>query len=265
VRGQRFVIGNWKMHTTRPEAVALASEVAAKLEGVAEWDPTTVRVGLAPPFPFLEAVAQAVKGLHGDRVELVAQDCHQDKQGAFTGSVSAAMLASLGVKRVIVGHSERRALAGDTDAIVRKKVEAVLAANLAPVVCVGEQLADRDAGRHEAVVEAQARAALEGLPADAFARIVVAYEPVWAIGTGRTATPEQAGAMHTHIKKLLASLGREAADVAVIYGGSVKANLIDGLARTPGIEGALVGGASLEAAQFVQIVRGVAAAHKKGP
>jgi triosephosphate isomerase len=260
--GLRLVIGNWKMHTTRAEAEALASSVLSGLEHAAEWDPDAVRVGLAPPFPFLQAVGDT---LAGKPVELVAQDCHQERQGAFTGSVSAPMLASLGVKRVIVGHSERRQYAHDDDAVVRAKVEAVLEAGMGPVLCVGEQLAERDAGRHEQVVEAQVRAAVEGLPPSAWARLVIAYEPVWAIGTGRTATPEQAGAMHLFIRSLLAgmeptALDQGAAQVPVIYGGSVKPNLIDGLARTPGIEGALVGGASLEAGSFVQIIRGVAAA-----
>ncbi len=253
--GRRYVIGNWKMHTTRAEAVALASGVVAALQQASEWNPDQVRVGLAPPFPFLDAVRE-VLGEHP--VELVAQDCHQEAKGAFTGWVSAPMLASVGVKRVIVGHSERRQYAREDDALVRAKLEAVLEHGLEPVVCVGEQLADRDAGRHEQVVERQVRGALEGLAPAAYARVVVAYEPVWAIGTGRTATPEQAGAMHQFIRKLMSSFGQEAGDVAVIYGGSVKPDLIDGLARTEGIEGALVGGASLEAGSFVQIVRGVA-------
>lgn len=254
--GRRFVIGNWKMHTTRAEAVALASAVVAKLEHAGEWDPDQVRVGLAPPFPFLDAVREVIAG---KPIELVAQDCHQEPKGAFTGWVSAPMLASVGVQRVIVGHSERRQYAREDDALVRAKLEAALEHGLAPVVCVGELLADRDAGRHEQVVEAQVRGALEGLDPAAYAKVVVAYEPVWAIGTGRTATPEQAGAMHRYIRGLMASFGKEAGDVAVIYGGSVKPDLIDGLARTEGIEGALVGGASLEAGSFVQIVRGVAA------
>lgn len=252
---RRFVIGNWKMHTTRAEAVALAAGVVAGLQERDGWDPETVRVGLAPPFPFLEAVREVI-GSHP--IELVAQDCHQAAKGAFTGWVSAPMLASVGVKRVIVGHSERRQYGHEDDALVRAKLEAALEHGLEPVVCVGEHLADRDAGRHEQVVEAQVRAALEGLDPAAYARVVVAYEPVWAIGTGRTATPEQAGAMHRFIQGLLARFGKEAGDVAVIYGGSVKPDLIDGLARTEGISGALVGGASLEAGSFVQIVRGVA-------
>ncbi|MCO5166819.1 MAG: triose-phosphate isomerase [Planctomycetes bacterium] len=249
------------MHTSRAEAVALASGVVAQLQQVPAWDPDVVRVGLAPPFPFLEAVRDAVAG---HPVELVAQDCHAEPRGAFTGWVSAPMLASVGVRRVIVGHSERRQHAGEDDALVRRKLEAALEAGLDPVVCVGEQLAERDAGRHEAVVEAQARGALEGLDPAAYARVVVAYEPVWAIGTGRTATPEQAGTMHRFIGGLLASFGPQAAGVPVIYGGSVKPDNIDGLARQDGIAGALVGGASLEAGSFVQIVRGVAEQARAG-
>lgn len=258
----RLVIGNWKMHGTRAEAVALAAQVAAGLEGVPAWDPDEVRVGVAPPFPFLEAVGAA---LAGTRVELVAQDCHQEPQGAFTGWVSAPMLASVHVRRVLVGHSERRQHAREDDALVRAKLEAVLEAGLDPVVCVGELLAERDAGRHEAVVERQVRAALEGLDPSAFARVVVAYEPVWAIGTGRTATPEQAGAMHRSIEAVLAAIAPEAARIPVLYGGSVKPSNAAELARTPGVAGALVGGASLEAASFVEIVRGVAEASAADP
>jgi triosephosphate isomerase len=257
VAGRRFVIGNWKMNGTRAEAAALASTIRADLGRA----PQDVVVGVAPPFPFLETVGAAV----GDSgIELCAQDCHQEPKGAFTGGVSVPMLASVGVKRVIVGHSERREHWQEDDATVRAKLEAVLAAGLSPVVCVGERLEERDAGRHERVVEVQLRAALEGLDPAAYARVIVAYEPVWAIGTGRTASPEQAGSMHKSIRQVLTRFGREAAAVPVIYGGSVKGSSIDGLARTPGIDGVLVGGASLEPASFLQIVRGMATAAPQG-
>lgn len=250
---RRYVIGNWKMHTTRDAAVALARAVVQDLAAGLD---DSVEAGLAPPFPFLEAVGAVCKG---SKVVLVAQDCHPEAQGAFTGAVSVPMLASVGVQRVIVGHSERRTLFGETDALVRKKVEAVLAAGLMPVVCVGEKLDERETGRERQVVETQVKAALAGLGAG-LQKVIVAYEPVWAIGTGKTATPEQAGAMHCFILELLAGLGAKNASVPVIYGGSVKPGLIAGLAATRGIEGALVGGASLEAPSFVQIVRGVAQA-----
>ena len=248
---ERLVIGNWKMHGDRRQAEALASGIAAQLDGMARWDPQMVVVGLAPPFPFLEAVDKAVEA-HG--VEVVAQDCHAEPQGAFTGEVSAPMLASLGVHRVIVGHSERRQLFGETDAVVAKKLRAVLAAGMRPVVCVGETLAERDGGRHEEVVDRQVREALQGLAPDDAAKVVVAYEPVWAIGTGRTATPEQAGAMHAWIQKTLAGLF-PGLRLPVIYGGSVKPDNAAGLAATPGIDGALVGGASLSVDSFLAIVR----------
>jgi triosephosphate isomerase (TIM) len=259
----RLVIGNWKMHLGRAEAVTLAVGVATGLEQVPEWQAEQVEVGLAPPYPFLEAVGEALVA-HRLPIVLCAQDCHPEKQGAFTGAVSAHMLHSVGVKRVIVGHSERRALFGDTDALVRRKVEAVLGEKMSPVVCVGETLEQREAKRERQVVEAQVRAALEGLPAAAWGDVIVAYEPVWAIGTGKTATPEQAGAMHRFIREVLSGFHANAARVPVIYGGSVKPALIDGLARTPGIEGSLVGGASLEAASFVQIVKGTALATPAG-
>lgn len=248
---ERLVIGNWKMHGDAAQAQALAEGIARHLDGMARWDPEVVGVGLAPPFPFLPLVDKAVEG---HAVEVVAQTCHGEAKGAFTGEVSAPMLASLGVHRVIVGHSERRQLFGETDALVAKKLRAVLAAGMSPVVCVGETLPERDAGRHEEVVTRQLREALTGLPAADAARLVVAYEPVWAIGTGRVATPEQAGAMHGHIRRTLAGL-LPGARIPILYGGSVKPDNIEGLTRTPGIDGSLVGGASLDVDSFVAIVR----------
>ena len=249
---ERLVIGNWKMHGGRAEAEALAAGLAAELDKLARWDPTVVGVGLAPPFPFLPLVDKAVEG-HG--LEVVAQTCHEEPKGAFTGEVSAPMLASLGVHRVIVGHSERRALFGETDPVVAKKLRAVLGAGLSPVLCVGETLPERDAGRHEQVVRSQTRAALEGLTPQEAARVVIAYEPVWAIGTGRVATPEQASAMHACIREVLRELF-PGLRLLVLYGGSVKPDNIEGLARTPGIDGSLVGGASLSVDSFLAIVRG---------
>ena len=240
----RLVIGNWKMNTTRDEAVALAKGVVDGLQG----ETGGVGVGVAPPFPFLEAVRDA---LAGSPVELVAQNCHAAASGAHTGEVSVAMLASLGVTRVIVGHSERRAQCAEDDAAVRAKLDAVLAGGLKPVVCVGETLAEREAGQHEAVVTRMVNAALDGLSPEQRARVAIAYEPVWAIGTGKTATPAQAGEIHQLIRGLTGD-----ADLPVLYGGSVKPGNIQALAQTPGIDGALVGGASLDPDSFVAIVRG---------
>ncbi len=255
----RWAIANWKMHTTREEAIALASGVVSGLAGSSGWDRAALGVGLAPPYPFLEAVGAAIRGTG---MALVAQDCHEQAKGAFTGAVSAPMLASVGVTHVLVGHSERRHHFGDDDARVRAKLEAVLAAGLAPVLCVGERLEEREAGREREVVAGQLRAALSGLPAEARARLVVAYEPVWAIGTGRNATPEQAGAMHRVVQEEVGGL--LGGSVPVLYGGSVKPDNVSSLAQTPGVDGVLVGGASLEANAFVTIVRACASEAREG-
>jgi triosephosphate isomerase len=233
------------MHTDRSSAVALAASVAEGARGVELGD---VVVGVAPPFPFLEAVGAA---LAGSPVELVAQDVHPEPKGAFTSAVSAPMLASLGVARVIVGHSERRAHFGDDDATVARKLRAALAEGLGPILCVGERLEQRESGDHQPVVRAQVEAALKGLDAEGLAKVVVAYEPVWAIGTGKTATPEQAGEMHRFLRGVVQELGGE---LPILYGGSVKPANADALAATPGIDGVLVGGASLAADSFVPII-----------
>lgn len=244
---RRWAVGNWKMHTTRDEATALAAAIREGLDP-ATWDPKVLGVGLAPPFPFLDAVREAVDGTP---IAVVAQDCHAEAKGAFTSAVSVPMLASVGATHVIVGHSERRSLFGDDDPAVRAKVEAVLAGGLGPIVCVGERLEQREAGEAKAVVEAQVRAALDGL-GDARDRLVVAYEPVWAIGTGKVATPDQVGEMHTFLTALLIDV--VGGPLPVLYGGSVKPGNVDALAEAPGVAGVLVGGASLDAGSFLQIV-----------
>jgi triosephosphate isomerase len=239
------------MHRTVAEAVALAKDVAA---GLAQASGGKVQVAVAPPFTALHAVAAAVRGTG---VEVAAQDVHWEAQGAFTGEISAAMLAEAGCRHGIVGHSERRQLFGETDEGVRKKVGALLQANLLPIVCVGETLAEREGGKTLAVVERQVRGALAGIPASALAAITVAYEPVWAIGTGKTATAAQAQEVHAAIRKLLRELGGDAADAMRIqYGGSVKPDNAAELMSQPDVDGALVGGASLKAGDFLAIVKG---------
>ena len=248
---RKFVCGNWKMHRTVAEAVALAREVAA---GLAQASGGKVQVAVAPPFTALHAVAGA---LGGTGLEIAAQDVHWEAQGAFTGEVSAAMLAEAGCRHGIVGHSERRQLFGETDESVRKKVGALLGANLLPIVCVGETLAEREAGKTLAVVERQVRGALAGIPPAALAALTVAYEPVWAIGTGKTATSAQAQEVHAAIRKILRELGGDAADaIRIQYGGSVKPDNAAELLSQPDVDGALVGGASLKATDFLAIVRG---------
>ncbi len=248
---RKFVCGNWKMHKTAPEAVALVKELR---DGVGDAA-GKVQVAVAPPFTALHAVAQAIG--HGGGIELAAQDVHWEAQGAFTGEVSAAMLADACCTHCIVGHSERRQLFGETDETVRRKVGALLAAGIQPIVCVGELLAEREAGRTLEVVDRQVRAALSGIPAAAIAALTIAYEPVWAIGTGKTATAAQAQEVHAAIRKILRELGGSVADaIRIQYGGSVKAENAQELMAQPDVDGALVGGASLKARDFTQIVRG---------
>jgi triosephosphate isomerase len=248
---RKFVCGNWKMHKTAPEAVALVKELVA---GLAEAAGGRVQVAVAPPFTALYPVASA---LAGTGLELAAQDVHWEAQGAFTGEVSAAMLADVGCTHGIVGHSERRQLFGETDEGVRKKVGALLGAKIQPIVCVGETLAEREANRTLEVVERQVRGGLQGLSQEQLARITVAYEPVWAIGTGKTATAAQAQEVHAAIRKLLRELGGAVGDqMRIQYGGSVKPENAAELMSQPDVDGALVGGASLKAKDFLGIVKG---------
>src|SRR5689334_8139245 len=244
-----FVVGNWKLHKRIAESLALVTELKNQLGAV-----KGVAVGVAPTFLALPAVAKRLEGTH---VAVAGQDCHWEASGAWTGEVSAPLLADAGAGWCIVGHSERRQHFGDTNESVGKKARAVLAAGLGVIVCVGEMLAERDAGRTLAVVDDQLAAALAGIDAAATPRLVIAYEPVWAIGTGRTATPAQAQEVHAHIRKRLAErLGAGAADaIRIQYGGSVKPSNAEALMAEPDIDGALVGGASLEAADFVAIVK----------
>ena len=246
----KFVCGNWKMHKTVAESLALVKELAAGL-GEASGQ---VQVAVAPPFTAVHAVAQA---LHGTALEVSGQDVYWEVQGAFTGEVSAPMLAEAGCKHGIVGHSERRQFFGETDEAVRKKAAALLAAGLFPIVCVGETLAEREAGRTIEVVDRQVRQGLKGFGAGELARITIAYEPVWAIGTGRTATTAQAQEVHGSLRGILRQLGGAVADgMRIQYGGSVKPDNARELMSQPDVDGALVGGASLKAPDFLAIVKG---------
>jgi triosephosphate isomerase (TIM) len=251
VARQKFVCGNWKMHKTAAEAAALAAEVRDGLGDAAG----KVQVAVAPPFTALHAVAQVLA--HGGPVELAAQDVHWEAQGAFTGEISAAMLADACCTHCIVGHSERRQLFGENDEAVRKKVGALLAARIRPIVCVGETLAEREANRTLEVVDRQARHGLAGLSAEQLGHVTVAYEPVWAIGTGKTATTAQAQEVHAAIRKILRELGGSVGDaIRIQYGGSVKPENARELMEQPDVDGALVGGASLKAKDFLAIVKG---------
>jgi triosephosphate isomerase len=247
-----LIAGNWKMHKTVAEARALAGEVLSVTEGCSGVD-----VLLAPPFTALAAVAEVVAG---QAVLVAAQDCHWADAGAFTGAISPPMVAELAT-HVILGHSERRAIFGDTDDEVNRKVHAALAHGLAPIVCIGEAESERDAGRADVVVSAQLEAALAGV-ADAEAqRLTVAYEPVWAIGTGRACDTVEAGRVCALVRAALADRfdAAAAATIRILYGGSVKPDNIDGYMAAEDIDGALVGGASLNATSFAALVRAASA------
>jgi triosephosphate isomerase len=249
VARRKFVCGNWKMHKTVGEALALVRELR---DGLGAGD--AVEVAVAPPFTALHAVAGAVAG---SPLALAAQDVHWEAQGAFTGEISAAMLADACCTQCIVGHSERRQLFGETDETVRKKVGALLQANIRPILCVGETLAEREANRTLEVVDRQVRRGLAGLPSEVLAAVTLAYEPVWAIGTGKTATAAQAQEVHAAIRKILRELGGAiATEVRIQYGGSVKPDNAAELMSQPDVDGALVGGASLKASDFLSIVKG---------
>jgi triosephosphate isomerase (TIM) len=243
---RRIVAGNWKMHGSRPENRAL---VDALLTPGTIDDAVTCLV--FPPFVYLPDLARA---LSGSPIGLGAQDVCAEAQGAFTGEVSAAMLHEIGCTHVLVGHSERRAIYGEDDALVARKFAAALGKGLTPVLCVGEQLAERDAGQTHAVVARQLDAVIAVSGVAAFARAVVAYEPVWAIGTGRTATPDQAEDVHAFIRGRVAAHDASiAAGLRVLYGGSVKAGNAAELFGRPNVDGGLIGGASLKAEEFLAI------------
>ncbi|WP_153557950.1 triose-phosphate isomerase [Roseimaritima sediminicola] len=243
-----LIAGNWKMNTRRDSAAALAKGVVDGLS-----DSTDVEVVLCPPSVYLAAVEECVVGTH---VALGGQNLCAEGDGAFTGEVNAAMLTDIGCGYVILGHSERRQLFGETDADVSKKLHAALAGNLIPIVCVGETQQQRETGETEQVVREQVKGSLAGLDEARAAGIVIAYEPVWAIGTGLTATPEQAEAVHAFIRKLLAEdFGEDVAgQIRLQYGGSVKPANAKELLGQENIDGALVGGASLKAEDFLQII-----------
>jgi triosephosphate isomerase len=251
-----IVAGNWKMNLDRSRGTALAAAVAGRRSEAAGVD-----LVLCPPAVYILPVAEAVATAGGD-VAVGGQNAADKPSGAFTGELAPAMLADVGCRYVILGHSERRTLYGETDAGVNAKTKAALAAGLVPIVCVGETLEEREAGRTEAVVTTQVNGSLAGLDGASLEKVVVAYEPVWAIGTGRVATPEQAQEVHATIRRLLAGLASAATAerVRIQYGGSVKADNAAELAACPDIDGALVGGASLEADGFLAIARAFAAA-----
>ncbi len=247
---RKIVAGNWKMNTLLESAIRLAGDVDSLL---AERNPGDVTVILIPPFPFIHNVADVIDRT---KIKVGAQNCASEAEGAYTGEVSAAMIESTGAEYVIIGHSERRQYFGENDEILSKKLKLVLENDLIPIFCIGEKLEEREAGKQFEVVENQLKNTILSLNKDDVKKLVIAYEPVWAIGTGKTATPEQAQEIHAHIRKLLGNkFGTDIANqIPVLYGGSVKPGNAKELFAQPDIDGGLIGGASLKANDFVDII-----------
>ena len=246
---KHIVAGNWKMNTTVPEGVALAKEVVAKKSEV----PSDVELIIAPPFVHLVPVSEVVKGTG---VGLSAQNCADKEKGAYTGEVAVNMLVSAGCQYTILGHSERRQYYGETDAKLVEKIHLALASGISPIFCIGENLEEREAGKHFDVVTEQVKNVLYILSAEEMAKVIVAYEPVWAIGTGKTATAEQAQEIHACVRKVLADkFGALAEEISILYGGSCKPSNAKELFAQPDIDGGLIGGAALKADDFVAIAK----------
>ena len=250
---KKLIAGNWKMNKTGADAASLVEEIVAEVGKV-----TDVDIVVCPPFTSLDSVGKAIEGSH---VKLGAQNMHPEASGAYTGEISAGMLRSLFVSHVILGHSERRSYFGETDAFINQKVVAALKAQLRPILCVGETLAEREGGSTLKVVQTQLEAGLEGVSKDLATTVVIAYEPVWAIGTGKVATTEQAQEVHAFIRSLLVKLFGDAIaqKVRILYGGSMKPSNAPELLAQKDIDGGLIGGASLEARSFVELVTAAAA------
>ncbi len=246
---KKIVAGNWKMNTTVAEGVALAKELVAGMGQV----PADVNLIIAPPFVHLTSVGEVIKD---SKIALSAQNCANKEKGAYTGEVSAAMIAGIGCEYCILGHSERRQYYGETSATLVEKMALALSNGLKPIYCVGEMLSEREAGNHFNVVKAQIEEVLFGLTAEQMSQVVVAYEPVWAIGTGVTATSAQAQEIHAFIRKTLAEkFGALAEEITILYGGSCKPSNAKELFAQKDIDGGLIGGAALKAADFIAIAQ----------
>ena len=251
---KKVIAGNWKMNKTAADGVALTKDIVAEI-----GRETGVDVVVCPPFTALESVARV---LEGQAIKLGAQNMHPEKSGAYTGEVSAEMLRTLYVTHVILGHSERRSYFAETDAFINKKVLSALANQLKPILCVGETLAEREGGSTLAVVQRQVEGGLQGVTPEQITAVIIAYEPVWAIGTGKVATTEQAQEVHAYIRDLLTKLygAALAQKVRILYGGSMKpSNAVELLAQKD-IDGGLIGGAALEARSFIELVKAAGAA-----
>lgn len=247
---KRIVAGNWKMNTTPAEGVELLKGVAAKMNEVCDC----VTMIVAPPFTHLSMAVEAAKG---SNIHVSAQNCAAEAKGAYTGEVSAQMIASLGVEYVILGHSERREYYGENSEILNKKMALAYENNLTPIYCIGEKLEERENGKHFEIVRKQVEEVVFNLSPEQFSKLVVAYEPVWAIGTGKTATSDQAQEIHAYIREVLAEKFGEAADQTVIlYGGSANPKNAEELFSKPDVDGGLIGGASLKADDFIAVAQG---------
>lgn len=249
-----FVAGNWKMNTDSHGSVELAKRIAS---GACEIADHKVTVAVCPPFVYLQTVT---KTLSASCIGVGAQDVYYEPKGAFTGEISAAMLKDIGCTYVLCGHSERRHVVGETDELINKKVIAAIHGGLLPILCVGELLSERQSLQTSAVVSRQIKNGLAGLSTEKVSAVTIAYEPVWAIGTGLTATPQQAQEMHDLIRKLLAGMydGKLAEEIRILYGGSVRADNAEELMAQDDVDGLLVGGASLKAEEFIAIIRAAA-------
>lgn len=246
---QPLIAGNWKMNNNDAESVELVSKLREMISGVKE-----VEVVVAPPYTALGSVAEVIKD---SNISLSAQNMFWEEKGAFTGEISPSMLKDIGCQYTIIGHSERRQYFGETNETVNKRLKAALKASLIPIVCIGETLEEREAAKTLAVIEQQLKEGLNNLSSDEMEQVVIAYEPVWAIGTGKTATPQQAQEVHHFIREVIAQIfgGGVAEEIRILYGGSVKPDNIDQLMAQKDIDGALVGGASLQADSFARMVK----------
>ena len=246
---RRVIAGNWKMYKNQAETRAFFFALKPMVAGVSDCD-----IVIAPPFT---DIPEAVKAAEGSAIKISAQDVFWEKEGAFTGQVSTGMLVEAGCRYAIIGHSERRQFFGETNETVFKKTKAALAAGLTPIVCIGEMLADREAGNTEKVCGSQFQGSVGALTPEEFSRILIAYEPVWAIGTGRVATPEIAAAVHKFVRQCAAEKfsASHASAMRILYGGSVKPDNIKGLMTQEELDGALVGGASLDPKSFASLVK----------
>jgi triosephosphate isomerase len=246
---RRVIAGNWKMYKNQAETRAFFAAFKPLVAGVADCD-----IVVAPPFTDIPAAVEATKGT---AIGISGQNVFWEKEGAYTGEISTGMLAEVGCRYCIIGHSERRQFFGETNETVFKKTKSVLGAGLTPIVCMGEMLADREGGKTEKVIEEQFKGSVGALTAEEFSRILIAYEPVWAIGTGRTATPEIAAAVHKFVRQCVNAQfsASHASAIRILYGGSVKPDNIQGLMAQDELDGALVGGASLDAKSFASLVK----------